>query len=276
MRADGLQLPAHRQHARLRLRRRARADAELEGLQAHPRHQHHRCRPPDRRCRCGRGQAGEGGGRTRAVDLGHREALHRGLLGRRESAQHPPAGRMVDRYRLHRRHARIRREHCRRALLRTRQRSLLRRVDGRRLRAARPGEDRRGRGPDRGGRGQAQRRRLRHLAQDPAGREAADGVGQPVGPRRARLAPRMLGDERQAARLPVRHPHRRDRPPGDPPPQRDRPEPGFLPFRRERREGVDAQQLPRRTLGKDEQVARANSSVSSCSATRATTRSPTG
>ena len=29
----------------------------------------------------------------RAVDLGHREALHRGLLGRRQGAQHPPAGR---------------------------------------------------------------------------------------------------------------------------------------------------------------------------------------
>ncbi len=32
--------------------------------------------------------------RARADDLGHREALYRGLLGRREGAQHPPAGGM--------------------------------------------------------------------------------------------------------------------------------------------------------------------------------------
>ena len=51
--------------------------------------------------------------REGAVDLGHRAALHRGLLGRREGAQYPPAGAMVGRDRLYRRDDRIREERSR-------------------------------------------------------------------------------------------------------------------------------------------------------------------
>jgi cysteinyl-tRNA synthetase len=69
---------------------------------------------------------------------------------------------------------------------------------------------------------------FRDLAQDPGGRDAADGVGFAVGQRRPGLAPRMLSNERRSARLSVRHPHRRDRPPRNSPPQRDRAEPGAL------------------------------------------------
>jgi cysteinyl-tRNA synthetase len=48
--------------------------------------------------------------------------------------------------------------------------------------------DRGRRGPDRGGRGQAPRGGLRDLAQDPAGREAPDGMGLALGPGCAGLA----------------------------------------------------------------------------------------
>jgi hypothetical protein len=82
--------------------------------------------------------------------------------------------------------------------------------------------------------------------------------GNPLGPRRARLASRMLGDGREAAGLPLRHPHRRHRSPRNPPPQRDRAEPGLLRLRRageaaQRRAHLDAQQFPDRTQRQDEQ-----------------------
>src|SRR3546814_9450946 len=55
-------------------------------------------------------------------------------------------------------------------------------------------------GSDRRGRGQAPRRRFRDLAQNAAGRDAADGMGFAVGPRRAGLAPGMFGDGRGRTR----------------------------------------------------------------------------
>jgi cysteinyl-tRNA synthetase len=67
--------------------------------------------------------------------------------------------------------------------------------------------------------GEAQQGRLCHLAQDARWRNAPNGMGQPLGPRRARLASRMFGDVKGAARHAVRHPHRRHRPPRDPPSQ---------------------------------------------------------
>jgi cysteinyl-tRNA synthetase len=70
-----------------------------------------------------------------------------------------------------------------------------------------------GEAPHRSGGRQAQRRRFRDLAQDPAGREAPDGMGFAVGQGCARLAPRMLGDVGRGAGLSLRHPHWRDRPP---------------------------------------------------------------
>src|SRR3546814_9418008 len=70
----------------------------------------------------------------------------------------------------------------------------------------------------------------------------------------------MLGDERGSAGLSLRHPHRRDRPPRNPSPQRDRAEPGVLLHRRARRRGeqrrayLDAQQLPGRAFGENVEV----------------------
>ena len=87
-------------------------------------------------------------------------------------------------------------------VLRAAERALLRHVQGRRLRQARPPRPRgpaRGRA-GRGRRGQAQPERLRRLAHAAAGRAAADGVGLAVGPGRAGLAPRVLGDEHRAPR----------------------------------------------------------------------------
>ena len=52
-------------------------------------------------------------------------------------------------------------------------------------------------------------------------------LGFPVGLRRARLAPGMLGDEHRPARPAFRHPHRRGGPPRAAPRQRDRAEPGL-------------------------------------------------
>ncbi len=72
---------------------------------------------------------------------------------------------------------------------------------------------------DRPRRGEAQPAGLRDLAQIPAGREPADGVGVALGPRRAGLASRMLGDEPAFPGCQLRHPHGRDRPPRDPSPQ---------------------------------------------------------
>jgi cysteinyl-tRNA synthetase len=61
-----------------------------KGYALTPRHQHHRRRASDRRRRCGRRQAGKGGRMSRPVDLGYRETLYRGLLGRREGTQYSP------------------------------------------------------------------------------------------------------------------------------------------------------------------------------------------
>src|SRR3546814_11987387 len=97
-----------------------RSHAGLQGLPAYPRHQHHRRRPPARRCRRGRRQAGEGGRREGAVDLGYRAPLYRGLLAGRQGAQHPPARALVDRHRLCAADDRIRKGDRRQALLRTR------------------------------------------------------------------------------------------------------------------------------------------------------------
>ena len=58
----------------------------------------------------------------------------------------------------------------------------------------------------------------------------------------------------QVSRRAVRHPHRRDRPPRDPPSQRDRAEPGVLRLRRHRRDTLDAQQLPRRARRQDVEI----------------------
>ena len=78
----------------------------------------------------------------------------------------------------------------------------------------------------------------------------------PLGAGRARLASGMQRDERGAARPAVRHPHRRHRPPRNPSPQRDRAEPGAQLLRPQRRADMDAQQLPDRPDGKDEQIER--------------------
>ena len=204
----------------------------MEGLEAYPRHQHHRCGPPHRRCRRGRGQDGEDGGREGPIHLGHRRALQAGLLGRCARIEHPPARAVDGRDRLRLADDRIREGDRGQALLRAGKRALFRRFDCRRLRAAGACEHRGRRqwfgGTHRGRGRQAQRRRLCDLAQDPAGRDAADGMGFAVGQRRTGLASRMLGDVRCSAGLPLRHPHRRDRPPRDPPPQRDRAESGAL------------------------------------------------
>ena len=166
---------------------------------------------------------------------GTSRALHRCLQGGRRAAQYPPARAMVRRDRLHRGDDRIRQGHCGEALLRTRLRPLFRRLDRGRLRPPGARRHRGRRRPDRHRRGQAQCRRFRDLAQDPGGRDAPDGMGFALGQGRARLASRMLGHGREAARLSLRHPHRRDRPPRDPPPERDRAEPGLLRLRRARR-----------------------------------------
>ena len=84
---------------------------------------------------------------------------------------------------------------------------------------------------------------------------AAAGLGQPVGPRPAGLAHRVLGDERQASGRDLRHPCRRSRPHLPAPRERDRAEPLRL---RSCRHGevLDAQRLPEHLGREDEQVAR--------------------
>ncbi len=168
---------------------------------------------------------------TGAVDLGHRAALYRGLLGRRQGAQHPPAGAVDDRDRLRPADDRVRARASRTSTATSWTAGSISTSRPSPITAASPAPRRRierGEGRIEAGRRQAPRRRFRHLAQDPAGREPPDGMGFALGPGRAGLASRMLGDERRGARLSVRHPHRRHRPPRDPPPQRDRPEPGAL------------------------------------------------
>ena len=64
--------------------------------------------------------------------------------------------------------------------------------------------------------------RLRAVEIHGAGREAPDGVGQPVGPRLSGLAHRVLGDGAEVPRRLLRHPLRRRGPHSGPPHQRDR------------------------------------------------------
>ena len=104
----------------------------------------------------------------------------------------------------------------------------------------------------RGGALQEGPRRLR--AVEALDRQPA-GLGEPVGPRPAGLAHRVLGDERQASRRDLRHPCRRPRPHLPAPRERDRAEPQRL---RPRHHGevLDAQRLPEHLRREDEQVAR--------------------
>ena len=201
-----------------------------KGYDAHPRHQHHRRRPPDRRRRCGRGQAGEGGGRSARS----RSGTSRGTTPRRIG---PTCTALNIRQPAHWSIAtdyvpaddRVRQDAS--------PTSTATSSTAGSISTSRPSPTTaasRARVTDEGeGRIEAVEGK-RHAAdfaiwrKTPAGRDAPDGMGFAVGPRRAGLAPRMLGDERSTARLPVRHPHRRHRPPRDPPPERDRAEPGVL------------------------------------------------
>ena len=234
-RADRLSTPsAHRQHAGLRVRRHAEADAAVEGLRVR-----HVINITDV------------GHLTSDADVGDDKLELAARRERRtiwEIAEHYTeafkadlarlrvgrAGAVVEGDRPHPADDRVRRGARPRGLvLRAAERPLLRHVPRRRLRQARPSRRRgpaRGR-PGRGRRGQAQPDRLRRVAHRRSGRAAADGVGLAVGPGRAGLAPRVLGDVDRAPRPPLRHPHRRRRPHPDPPHQRDRPERG-VPRRR--------------------------------------------
>ena len=74
----------------------------------------------------------------------------------------------------------------------------------------------------------------------PAGRAAADGVGQPVGRGLPRLAHRVLGDGAEVPRRLVRHPLRRRGPHPGPPHQRDRADRGAASARGSRTSGCTA------------------------------------
>ncbi len=86
--------------------------------------------------------------------------------------------------------------------------------------------------------------RLRAVEVLAAGREAADGVGQPVGQGLSRLAHRVLGDGAEVSRRLLRHPLRRRGPHPRPPHERDRADRGA--GRHAARELLDARLFPAR------------------------------
>ena len=94
----------------------------------------------------------------------------------------------------------------------------------------------------RAGRGRALQARSRRFRAVEAVAATIAGLGQPVGPRPAGLAYRMLGDERGASRRDLRHPWRRHRPHLPAPRERDRPE-RLGPSRQAVRALLDAQRL---------------------------------
>ena len=87
-----------------------------------------------------------------------------------------------------------------------------------------------------------------------AGREAADGMGQPVGTRLSRLAHRMLGDGAEVSRRLLRHPLRRRGPHPRPSHERDRADRGAR--RHAARELLDARLLPAAERREDGEVGR--------------------
>ncbi len=199
-----------------------------KGYPPHPRHQHHRCRPSDLGRRCRRRQ--DGGGRARpgarASGTSPRIIPRRSSRTSRDLNIREPSA-LVGRDRSYRRDDRRSREDRAEALLRARQRPLFRRARPCPITAGSPAsqdDEREGRiDPVEG------KRHPQDFAiwrKSPPGEQRQMEWDSPWGTRRARLAPRMLGDEPEISRRAVRHPHRRDRPPRDPPPQRDRAEPG--------------------------------------------------
>ena len=119
-------------------------------------------------------------------------------------------------------------------------------------------------------------KRLRPVAGRGAGRPPHHALGLAVGLGRARLAPGMLGDVDVAARRPLRHPHRRHRPPGTAPRQRDRAERG-VPRRRPAVGAVlAAQRVHPAGRAEDREVRRAHPAPGRPGGSRATTRWPTG
>ena len=228
LRPHGLQPGAHRQRASLRHLRRPPLLARVPGARRQAGDQHHRRRRQDhqegqrRRTRPG----GGGGGVHRRLRRGHRPARHpaprRGAQGHRDHRRDHRPGLPA---------------HLRRARLRGGRQRVLQGAQLRRLRQAQRPAHRRARG------GRARRRRarqgrpprLRRLEGRQAGRA---GLGQPLGPRPARLAHRVLGHGPALPRRRVRRARRRPRPHLPAPRERDRPERSGGPAVRQ---GLDAQ-----------------------------------
>ena len=189
----------------------------------------------------------KGARRTGKTRMGDRAALHRRVPSRTAPApQHRGARRPVPRNRPHSRADRVHRRHR-----------------AQRLRLPHLGRHlfRHGRQPDYGylarldmagleagkrvelGEKRASYR-LRVVEVLAAGREAADGMGQPVGSRLSRMAHRMLGDGAEIPRRLLRHPLRRRRPHPGPSHQRDRADRGARGHAA--RQLLDARLLPAR------------------------------
>ena len=204
-----------------------------------------------------RGQDHRRRGRERRADRGDRRALHRRPITRTWAAlgvlpptvepfatrAHPADDR--DDRRADRRRPRLRGRGPR-AVRRALVRGLWPAVA-----ALARGDDRR-----RARRGRALQARSRRLRAVEALDARAARLGQPLGPRPARLAHRVLGDGRGAPRRHGRHPRRRPGPQVPAPRERARAE-RLRPRRRAARPLLAAQRLPRHRAREDVEVARA-------------------
>ena len=218
----------------VRVRRHAAPRLPLERHRGPAHRQHHRRRARGRGHRHRRGQARGRGGPGAPFGAGHRRVLHGRVLHRHRGAEHPARRRVPAGQRLRRADDRVRaqtgqgRLHLPAALG-----PVLRHVQGPRLRRAGPDEHRRpaGGGPAGARGGAPPQDRLRPVAGRGTRQAPGAALGLTLGLGRARMAPGVLGDEHGPARLALRPAHRRRRPPGAAPRQRDRAEPG-LPRRR--------------------------------------------
>ena len=216
----------------------------MERLSRAARDEHHRRRPPDLRRRHRRRQDGEGRAAHRQAAWDIAELYTEAFLDDMRALNiEPPTVlcRATDHIaradRVHRRHReeRLHLPHLRRHLFRHRQAARLRL--SRAPRQGRPRSGQAGRA-----RREAKPDRFRAVEVFAARREAADGMGEPVGRRLSRLAHRMLGDGAEVPRRLLRHPLRRRGPHPRPSHQRDRADRGAR--RHAARQLLDARLLP--------------------------------